>query len=102
MTTTPPPSDELRLVPALDWIDAALPQHNSALRAALTGAVRIAVEGPAARTVTFGSGEVGAAISCRADALVRWATQRASWEEVGVEAAGDEAALAIARRLKVF
>ena len=25
----PPPSDELRLVPALDWIEAALPQQNA-------------------------------------------------------------------------
>jgi hypothetical protein len=33
---------------------------------------------------------------------VRWATQRGSWEDLGVTSSGDEAALAAARRLKVF
>ena len=31
------PSDELRLVPALDWVEAALPQQNAGRIAALTG-----------------------------------------------------------------
>src|SRR5580700_6933329 len=39
----PPPSDELRLVPALDWIEAALPQQNAGVLAALAGPVRISV-----------------------------------------------------------
>jgi hypothetical protein len=34
--------------------------------------------------------------------LVRWITQRGAWEDLGVKATGDEGALQIARRFKVF
>jgi uncharacterized protein (TIGR03083 family) len=98
----PPPSDELRLVPALDWIEAALPQQNAERIAALTGAVRISVTGPGGRTLRLGPGDPVAEISSDAPAFVRWVTQRGSWAELGVRADGDERQLQVASGLKVF
>ena len=98
----PPPADELRLVPALDWIEAALPQQNPGVLAALTGAVRISVTGPGARTIQVGPGEPVAEVSSDAPALVRWITQRGGWDELGVKACGDERQLGLAAQLKVF
>lgn len=98
----PPPSDERRLVPAVTWIATALPQQNSDLLASLAGSVEIKVRGPGSRTIRFGGGEPAAWISSDAPGLARWITQRASWEEAGAEAAGDERHLAVARKLKVF
>jgi uncharacterized protein (TIGR03083 family) len=97
-----PPSDELRLVPTLDWVEAALPQQNAELWAQLPGAVELVVTGTAARTIVAGEGQVVARVESSADALVRWATQRGSWAELGVQATGDEAALGTARRLNVL
>lgn len=98
----PPPSDELRLTPALDWIEAALPQQNPGVLAALTGAVRISVTGPGARTIQVGPGEPVAEIRSGAPALVRWITQRGDWAQLGVTACGDEGQLRAAAQLKVF
>lgn len=98
----PPPSDELRLVPALDWIEAALPQQNPGVLAALTGAVRISVTGPGARAIQAGPGEPVAEVSSDAPALVRWITQRGDWEQLGVKACGDERQLCLVAQLKVF
>jgi hypothetical protein len=46
----------------------------------------------------------GATATVRPDApsLVRWVTQRGGWAELGVQATGEEEALAAARTLKVF
>jgi uncharacterized protein (TIGR03083 family) len=99
---TPPPSDELRLVPALDWIEAALPQQNPGVLAALTGAVRISVTGPGARAIQVGPGEPVAEVSSDAPALVRWITQRGDWEQLGVKPCGDERQLGLVAQLKVF
>jgi uncharacterized protein (TIGR03083 family) len=96
----PPPSDEERLVTVLDWIEAALPQQNQA--AAAAGSYELQVTGPGPRIITFGTGQTMATVSSDADTLVRWVTQRGSWEELGVQAAGDEPALSAARKLKVF
>jgi uncharacterized protein (TIGR03083 family) len=96
----PPPSDELRLRTALDWIEAALPQQNAA--AAETGQFELQVTGPVTRIISFGSGQAMASVSSDADSFIRWVTQRGSWEELGVHAAGDEPALSAARKLKVF
>jgi len=96
----PPSSDELRLQPALDWIEAALPQQNPG--AAEAGLFELQVTGPIARIISFGKGQAMATISSDADAFVRWITQRGEWEELGVQAAGDEPALSAARKLKVF
>jgi hypothetical protein len=98
----PPPSDELRLVPALDWIEAALPQQNPGVLAALTGAVRISVTGAAGRAIQVGPGQPVAEVSSSAPALVRWITQRGDWEQLGVTACGDERQLCLAAQLKVF
>jgi uncharacterized protein (TIGR03083 family) len=96
----PPPSDADRLVTVLDWIEAALPQQNEA--AAAAGSYELQVTGPGPRIITFGTGQTMATVTSDADALVRWVTQRGSWEELGVQAAGDEPALSAARKLKVF
>jgi hypothetical protein len=96
----PPPSDELRLEPTLDWIQAALPQQNPA--AAEAGLYELQVTGPGARIISFGTGQAMATVSSDADSFVRWVTQRGSWEQLGVQSAGDEPALSAARKLKVF
>jgi uncharacterized protein (TIGR03083 family) len=102
LTSAPPPSDELRLRPALDWVEAALPQQNAAAVDVLPGAVELAVTGTAARVITVGSGDVVATIESDGPGLIRWVTQRATWAEVGANATGDAAALAAARTFKVF
>ena len=98
----PPPSGAGRLAPVLDWIEAALPQQNAARLGVLPGTLMITVAGPAARVIRLGQGEPVARISSAAAAFVRWVTQRGSWAELGVQATGDEAQLAIARALHVF
>jgi uncharacterized protein (TIGR03083 family) len=102
LTGEPPPSDELRLVPTLDWIAAALPQHSRDQIAELPGAVEISAVGLAGRVIVAGEGDVVAAVESDAPTLVRWITQRGSWEELGVKATGDERALAVARTFKVY
>ena len=102
LTGEPPPSDERRLGPAVRWIATALPQQNAELLASLTGSIEIEVRGPGSRPIHLGWGEPAAWISSDAPALTRWITQRATWEDVGAESAGDERHLAVARKLKVF
>src|SRR5262249_36498306 len=51
----PPPSDELRVVPTLDWIEAALPQQNRSATGQCT--LEIQVTGIGARLIKFGSGQ---------------------------------------------
>jgi uncharacterized protein (TIGR03083 family) len=98
--TEPPPSDEVRLAPTLTWIEAALPQQN---RGAAAGpAVEIRVTGTCERTITVGAGQPRATITSDAPSFVRWVTQRASWQDLGIHADGDEDALAAARALHVF
>jgi uncharacterized protein (TIGR03083 family) len=96
----PPPSDELRVVPTLDWIDAALPQQNRSAASECT--LEIQVTGTGARLIKFGSGQPMATISSDAAALVRWVTGRGDWAGLGVHVTGDEQALAVARTLKVI
>jgi uncharacterized protein (TIGR03083 family) len=96
----PPPSDEMRVAPTLDWIDAALPQQNRSAASECT--LEIRVTGTGARLIKFGSGQPMAVISSDAAALVRWITQRGGWADLGVQVSGDEQALAAARTLKVF
>jgi hypothetical protein len=52
--------------------------------------------------IKFGSGPAAGTICSDASALVRWITKRGSWADLGVQASGDEQALAVARTLKVF
>jgi uncharacterized protein (TIGR03083 family) len=102
LTGPVPPSDELRLAPALDWIEAALPQQNADLVASLPGAVALVSTGPAARRMVAGSGSVVAEVSSDTAAFVRWMTQRGGWDDLGVTTSGDPEALAAVRKLRVF
>jgi uncharacterized protein (TIGR03083 family) len=98
-----PASDELRLEPTLDWIEAALPQQNRAIVTHLSGPVEIVISGTAARTIRLGpDGPGGASVASDADACVRWVTQRDSWEAQDVRISGDDDLLTQVRRLKVF
>src|SRR5271165_432009 len=81
-----PPSDELRVATALDWIEAALPQQNKAVAAA--GTFEFQISGTGARLISFGSGQAMATVKSDAPAFIRWVTQRGSWTELGVQAAG--------------
>jgi uncharacterized protein (TIGR03083 family) len=105
LTGAPPPVDELRVVAALDWVAAALPQQNApALEAleALEHAVEIELTGPGARIIRLGTGEPASHVRSDAAWFLRWVTQRASWDDAGVESAGDEGDLAVTRSLRVF
>jgi uncharacterized protein (TIGR03083 family) len=96
---TPPPADELRVGAALTWIEAGLPQQNTA--AADHATLEMVLTGPAARTISFGSGPAKATVTSSTVAFARWVTHRAAWSDLGVEASGDEPALAVARQLRV-
>jgi uncharacterized protein (TIGR03083 family) len=98
----PPPSDELRLAPTIDWIAAAAPQQNAELLAPLGGAIAVDVTGPAARSFTIGSGDVVATVACGGHDLVLWSTQRATWDALDVSAVGAPDAVAVARQLHIF
>jgi uncharacterized protein (TIGR03083 family) len=100
LTGEPPASDELRVGPTLDWIEAALPQQNRSVAGECT--LELQVTGVGARLIRFGSGQPTATIYSDAPALVRWITGRGVWTTPGVQATGDERALAVARTLKVF
>ena len=98
----PPASDELRLGPTLDWIEAALPQQNSDLLGGMDKAVEVRLSGVDGRTLHIGDGDVAGQIDSDAAAFVRWVTQRGSWESLDVNAQGDPATLEVVRRLNVF
>jgi uncharacterized protein (TIGR03083 family) len=100
LTGNPPPADDFRIGSVLDWIEAALPQQNP--QAAEAGLYELQVTGPAARIITFGTGQAMTTVTSDAMSFVHWVTQRGSWEELGVQATGDEPALSLARKLKVF
>jgi uncharacterized protein (TIGR03083 family) len=95
----PPPADELRTGAALDWIEVALPRQNASAAAEAT--LEIEVTGSGGRLIAFGAGPVKATVTSDAPAFVRWVTQRGNWADLGVRAAGDQQALAVARGLKV-
>lgn len=98
----PPATDELRLVPTLDWVEASLPQQNSDLLEGMSGAVEIRLGGIGARALRIGDGDVVARVTTDSQAFVRWITQRGAWERLGVRAEGDPGALGTVRRLRVF
>lgn len=97
-----PPSDEMRLVPTLDWIEAALPQQNPALVDRLEDAVEIELTGTAPRTIQVGTGKPAARITSDSAAFVLWITHRGDWDDLGVLATGDKSVLSTVRQLKVF
>ena len=98
-----PPSDELRLGSALVWIETALPQQNAAILEGVAAA-DIVITGTAARTIRVGdpAGPAAALVRSGGDACVRWITQRATWEDLGVHAEGDPRVLSALRELKIF
>ncbi len=98
----PPASDELRLAPTLDWIEASLPQQNAQLLNGMDKAGEIRLTGVGARTLRVGRGEVAAHIASDSDAFVRWVTQRGTWEGLGVVAEGDPTVLETIRQLWSF
>jgi uncharacterized protein (TIGR03083 family) len=102
LTAEPPVADELRLVPAIDWIEAALPQQNAQPVDSLGGKLQIVLDGPGGGTIHLGSGPGRAELRSTPPSFIRWITQRATWEGEEVEASGDIGMLDIARGLKVF
>jgi uncharacterized protein (TIGR03083 family) len=102
LTTAPPPVDERRAGPALDWVAAALPQQNPDAVASLAGTVEIRVTGPGERAIPVGSGPALGEITSDALTCIRWITGRGAWDELDVVASGDDDALATVRGCKVF
>ena len=96
------PSDDLRLAPTLDWIEAALPQQNADLVARMGNAVEISLDGIGGRTLRIGGADVAARVSSDPEAFVQWVTQRGTWEALGVHAEGDRSILEIVRQFRVF
>jgi uncharacterized protein (TIGR03083 family) len=100
-----PPSDELRVGPALEWIEAAVSQQNrTLLESSPSFSADIVITGTGARTMSVGdpSSAVTATVRSDADSCVRWITQRASWDDLEVQTEGDSKTLDVVRRLKVF
>jgi uncharacterized protein (TIGR03083 family) len=98
----PPASDELRLTPTLDWIEASLPQQNADLLEGMDKAVEIRLNGISQRILHIGGANVAAHITSDAKTFVQWVTQRGTWEGPGVHAEGDPSTLEIIRQLRVF
>ena len=99
----PPPCDELRLAPTLDWIEASLPQQNASLIKGIERTVEINLGGLWARKLRIGDGtDVAAEITSDSLAFVWWVTQRGTWDDLGVKADGDPPTLECVRKFKVF
>jgi uncharacterized protein (TIGR03083 family) len=102
LTGEPPAADELRLAPAIDWIEAALPQQNAERLASLGGTLDLVLDGPGGGAIHLGTGPGRAEIRSTTASFVRWITQRTSWEDEGVQAEGNPPMLVIAKEMKVF
>lgn len=101
----PPASDELRLAPTRDWIEASLPQQNAKLLDAMDQAVEIRLTGVGGRTIRVGGDDMkgpAAHITSDSNAFVQWVTQRGTWNDLGVRAEGDRSTLETIRQLRVF
>lgn len=103
LTGPSPAPDSLRLHGAIDWIEAAIGQQNAGDLAALAAPAEIVLTGGDSRVLRLGpDGPPAASVRSGADDFVRWITQRAAWEDLGVQASGDDEALAVIRGLRVF
>ena len=103
LTAEPPASDDLRLAPALDWVQAALPQQSQAALSELPGSIEFVITGPAARTIKAGDGDSLGQVTLDAPAFIRSITGRAGWEGTPIEpASGATLTPAVLARLKVF
>ena len=98
----PPPSDELRLAPALDWVAAALPQQSADALADLAGVIEFVITGPGNRTIEAGSGEPLGQVSIAAPDFLKAITQRGDWAEAEIKPVGDGLTAAALAALKVF
>jgi uncharacterized protein (TIGR03083 family) len=97
-----PPADELRLAPALDWVEAALPQQCAEAIATLSGAVEVDLSGPGARTLRIGTGKTASSVRSDSSSFLGWVTQRASWAETHTVGSGNDADLAVVASFHVF
>ncbi|HEY3907340.1 MAG TPA: maleylpyruvate isomerase family mycothiol-dependent enzyme [Streptosporangiaceae bacterium] len=103
LTAGPPASDELRLAPALDWVQAALPQQNQAAISELPGSIEFVLTGPAARTIKVGEAASLGQVTLDAPAFLRSISGRAGWEDTHIDSAsGATLTPAVLSRLKVF
>ncbi len=102
----PPPSDERRMLPTLDWVRAALPQQSAEALSELGGSVEFVITGPGGRTFTVGSGAPLGRVTWDGPSFVRAVTQRAGWDDAIVDSgtADGSGGLTAARLspLKVF
>jgi uncharacterized protein (TIGR03083 family) len=99
----PPAADGPRVGHAIDWVQAAISQQNDGLVAGLPGPAEIVLSGADSRTLRLGpAGPPAASVASDAESFLRWVTQRATWEQAGVQAAGDESVLAVVRQVRVF
>lgn len=102
LTIQAPPSDELRVGPMLDWIDAAAAQQNRHRLAALDGAIDVQIEGVGARTVRIGSGKAAVRANCGAHDFALSVTQRQAWDPAAIEPGSSADGVAILQSLRVF
>ncbi len=96
-----PPSDDRRMLPTLDWVQAALPQQSAEALSKFGGSVEFVVTGPGGRTFIVGSGQPLGRVTWDGPSLVRAVTQRASWDDAVIEGNGGLTA-AMLGSLKVF
>ncbi len=97
-----PALDEVRLAPALDWAQAALPQQSKAAIEALPGSIEFVITGPGARTIKAGDGEPAGQVTLDAPSFLRSVTARADWTTDGIEISGASLTPAVLATLKVF
>lgn len=87
LTGQQPPADDLRLAPALDWAQSALPQQSKAVITELRGSIEFVITGPAARTITVGEGqgERLGRVTLDAPDFLRNISARADWSRTAIE-----------------
>lgn len=88
-----PPSDEVRLAAAMDWMVAGLPQMDADGLASIGAPVVLELTGPGGRTARFGPGDddapAVATVTTSTEDFVLWGTRRRSWRDLDVRLGGD-------------
>jgi uncharacterized protein (TIGR03083 family) len=102
LTGAPPPADDLRLAPALDWIAAALPQQSADVFAGLPGSITFDLTGPGARRIDAGHGDPIGVVSLPVVDFVGAITCRASWDAARIDSSSADLTPALLSRLRVF
>ncbi len=86
LADVPPPSDALRVVPVLRWIEAALPQQNGPILDSFDRPVLVRVTGPAPWTFHLGPpGDPALDVSCGPLEFVLAVTGRGTWRTAAPE-----------------